>query len=122
MALRSTKRSLSGLGAAMQQAPGDTGLMNNMGLENRAVTDADAYYRDQEAKDFGNVQQTAEDWRQHGAAIQPGDPTGMRAFMQAMKERNAIITPRSGLDLPNSPMPLRALALALTKGKNSGVR
>lgn len=76
---------------ALQQST--NGLGDNMGLENRAVADSDQFYRGQEAKDFGNVQATAEDWRQHGAAIAPGDPQGFRALMQAMAEKNAHFGP-----------------------------
>lgn len=81
-------------------------LGNNMALDRQGVARADDYYRGQEAQDFGNVQATAEDWRQHGAAIAPGDPTGMRAFMEGLKERNAVITPRSGFVGSHGSYPL----------------
>lgn len=91
------KRSTNGALAGLQSAAFDpNGLGENIATDQAGMQKSDAYYQGQEAKDFGNVQATAEDWRQHGAAIAPGDPQGLRLFTQALHDRGAVITPHSG--------------------------
>lgn len=107
-------------------------------LETAGVDSARDYYRQQNDQDVanGDVLGQAVHMGQAAQATIP-DPMGLKGLMQALSERGAVAG--RSLDLPNSPMglkstydpsfqttakatPLRGLSLALTKGKNGGVR
>ena len=79
----------------MAANPSLIGLKNALGeneqLEDQAVEGADQYYRGALDQAFGNPQATAELQRQRAYATMPGDPSGMRAFLQAIHNTGGSI-------------------------------
>jgi hypothetical protein len=94
---------MRGLVSAFQQQPSDEGLMNNLGLQNRAQQGALDFYNKQNTEDFGNPLAQAVHMGQAAQATQGADPQGLHSFNQALAERQAAITPHSGFQGTDTP-------------------
>jgi hypothetical protein len=84
------KPALKGLQSALFDPQG---MGTNMATLDRARSEEDQYYRNALAEDPGGVGGAATVQSRTGTQMQ--DP-GMKAFLQALHEKQAAITPRSG--------------------------
>jgi len=93
MVPRFTNPALTGLQNSMSDGYDPNGMAENMATLERSRNEEDQYYRNALA-DAGSGVNAAATMQQHGGSMM--QDAGMKTFLQALHERNAVIGPKSG--------------------------